>query len=92
MKNYELVDFFKSMKQGKKYYALLNNKTNNTKVKVHFGASNYSQYKDTTGKGLYSHKDHLDEERRKKYYARHIGFVKSGFYSPGYLSLRFLWS
>jgi hypothetical protein len=91
IKLYNFLGFFKSSKDGKKYYALLQNKQNKRKVKVHFGASSYKQYKDSTGKGSFSHLDHLDEERRKRYRARHIGFLKKGYYSPGYFSYNYLW-
>jgi len=91
MKEYKFIDFYKSMKKDKKYYALLENKKNKSRVKVHFGSKAYDQYKDSTGKGFYTHKNHLDEDRKKRYIARHRGFIRKGYYSPGWLSLNFLW-
>lgn len=55
-----MIKFIKSPRKNKKYRAILpNNKT------VDFGDSRYQQYKDTTGLGLYTNKDHLDKERRQ---------------------------
>tara|TARA_R110000772_G_scaffold97604_1_gene196942 strand:- start:1120 stop:1302 length:183 start_codon:yes stop_codon:yes gene_type:complete len=57
------------------------------------------QYKDTTGLGLYSHKDHGDLIRRKSYLARAKGIKnKKGELtwkdkeSANYYSVRFLWA
>lgn len=38
---------------------------------INFGDTRYQHYKDATGLGLYSHLDHKDPERRKKYRERH---------------------
>ena len=92
MSDYKFIDFYKSMKKHKKYYALLENKKNKSKVKVHFGDSRFFQYFDSTGKGYYSHKNHLDKKRQKNYIARHKGFIKNGYYSSGFFSMRFLWT
>lgn len=89
--DYKFVKFQKSSRNGKKYMAILQNKNTGRNVKVHFGAPSYQQYKDTTGLGLYSHKNHLDKERRRRYLARHKGFEKAGYYSPSYFSNNFLW-
>ena len=55
----------------KKYNALLENKETGRKVKVSFGDRRYEQYRDSTGLGIYSDKDHLDKNRRRQYKARH---------------------
>ncbi len=63
--------FAKSTRKGKKYSVI----TPSGK-KIHFGAlkpdgKGYFHYRDTTGLGLYSHLDHNDKERRKRYRDRH---------------------
>jgi hypothetical protein len=88
---YNFVKFEKGRK-GKKYNAVLYNKKSKRQVRVPFGSSSYEQFSDTTGLGLYTDKNHNDEKRRKSYVARHKGFIKDGYYSPGYFSLNFLWS
>ena len=54
---------FQKGPRGKKYTAILPNGK-----RVHFGASNYEQYKDSVPKNLggqlWSHKNHLDEDRK----------------------------
>lgn len=85
--------FRKSNVKGKKYAVTYNGKT------INFGDANMEQYKDTTGLGLYSHKNHLDETRRKSYLARAMGIKnKNGQLtyklktSPNYYSVKYLWS
>lgn len=65
---------------------------------IHFGDARYEQYKDSTGLGMYSHLDHLDKDRRKRYLARAKGIKdKSGKLtwkdpeSSNYYAVRFLW-
>ena len=41
---------------------------------------------------LYSHLDHKDKDRRKRYRARHKVYIKPGYYSSGDFSMRFLWT
>ena len=84
--------FMKSANKNKKYSTTYNGKT------INFGDSKMEQYKDSTGLGLYTSKDHLDPVRRKSYLARAKGIknakgeltwkMKS---SPNYYSVRFLW-
>lgn len=84
--------FMKSANKNKKYAVVYNGKT------INFGDSKMEQYRDTTGLGLYTSKDHLDPVRRKSYLARAKGIknakgeltwkMKS---SPNYYSVRFLW-
>jgi hypothetical protein len=84
--------FMKSANKNKKYSTIYNGKT------INFGDSKMEQYKDSTGLGLYTSKDHLDPVRRKSYLARAKGIknakgeltwkMKS---SPNYYSVRFLW-
>ena len=84
--------FMKSANKNKKYAVVYNGKT------INFGDSASEQYRDTTGLGLYTSKDHLDPVRRKSYLARAKGIknakgeltwkMKS---SPNYYSVRYLW-
>lgn len=82
---------FQKGPSGKKYTAILP-----SGKRVHFGASDYEQYKDSVPKNLggqlWSHKDHLDEKRRKSYRARHgaQGYYKIK-YTPAWFSYYFLW-
>lgn len=75
----------KATQRFKKYKATLD-----TGEVIYFGDSRYGQYKDTTGLGLYSHKDHLDKKRKQSYYARHG--KKAIPYSAKWFSHRYLWS
>ena len=84
--------FRKSRAKGKKYAVTYNNKT------INFGDSNMQQYKDSTGLGLFSSKNHLDPVRRKSYLARAKGIKnKKGELtwkdkaSANYYSVRYLW-
>jgi hypothetical protein len=81
----KIVQWAKSSRKGKKYMVLLDNgKT------VHFGSSDYQQYRDSTPLKLYSSLDHLDEARRNRYYARHKYNYPQ--YTPDWLSKTFLWT
>jgi hypothetical protein len=90
-KDYNLLGFEGSHLKEKKYNAILYNKKSGRIVRVPFGAKKYEHYKDSTGLMLYSYLDHRDKKRRKNFMARHSGFVKSGYYSPSYFSVRYLW-
>jgi hypothetical protein len=85
--------FKKSNRKGKKYSVI----TPSGKT-IHFGSSHMEQYRDSTGLGLYSHKNHGDEERRKRYLARAKGIKnKKGELtwkdpeSANYYSVKYLW-
>lgn len=91
-KEYKFIKFQKSSRPTKKYMAILKNKTSGRKVKVHFGSSIHSQYRDATGLGLYSHKNHGDLERRKRYIARHQKHVDQNYWSPALFSMKYLWN
>jgi len=86
----KLLGFKKSTRKNKKYTAFV--KDGDKIFKVHFGDARYEHYKDTTGVGAWSHKDHLDEKRRKNYRRRHEaqGF-HSVLYSPSYFAYNYLW-
>ena len=77
--------FAKSSRKGKKYKATFPD----GKV-VHFGASSFPQFRDSTGLGLYSHKDHGDPARRKNFWKRH-GCAQKSAKTAGGLSCKFLW-
>jgi hypothetical protein len=85
------VKFQKSNTEHKKYDAILENKETKRNKTLPFGDRRYQQYQDTTGLGIYTHKDHKDKERRLNYRKRHRGFIRKNFYSPGYFSLNYLW-
>ena len=77
--------FAKSSRKGKKYKATFPD----GKV-VHFGASAYQHFKDSTGLGLYAHKDHGDPARRKNFWKRH-GCAQKSAKTAGGLSCKYLW-
>ena len=68
-----------------------------------FGLITYSQYKDRTGVGLYSHKNHGTRKRMQNYFSRHSGTKKrgkaikkekrlsKGHYNAKILSHKYLW-
>ena len=90
---YTFVKFERSKNKDKKYDAVLRNNTTGRIKKISFGASGYQQYRDSTGLKLYSSQDHLDEDRKKKYLARHAGEGNpSRKYSAGWFATNFLWS
>lgn len=72
---------YASDKPAKKYYALVNGK------RVYFGATGYQQYKDRVG--LYSKDDHLDPERRARFYMRHPVDYPEG--SADWFAKKVLW-
>ena len=76
--------FEKSKAKGKKYAAILPDGK-----RVNFGALGYEHYKDRTPLKLYSHLDHNDSERRKRYYERHNKDYPK--YSADYFSKKYLW-
>lgn len=88
---------FPSDRSSKKYFAILKDDVNEEKPKrVYFGAIKptgepYYQYHDTTPLKSYKQYDHKDDERRKRYIARHKKDIKRGF-NAGWLSFLFLWN
>jgi len=90
-KDYKFKGFEKSDRANKKYNAILINKKTKKETRVAFGDSNYSQFKDSTGLGLYSSKDTLDKEKKKLYRIRHAKDLKDGYYSAGYFAWHYLW-
>jgi hypothetical protein len=90
MKQWKLKGFQKSSRKKKMYSALLENKDGKI-VKLHFGDTRYKNFQDKTGLNLYPKLIHGDAKRRKNYRRRHAGYIRQGFYSPGYFSYNYLW-
>ena len=76
---------FSKSKNPNKKYTVYDSKTN--KKITDFGARGYQQYYDKIG--MYSKLNHLDKERRRRYYARHGKRAKR--LSAKWFSHRFLW-
>ena len=97
----QLVKIEKSKAMNKKYAAIVFNKITKKLRRINFGDSRYENFKDSTGLGLFTSKNHGDRKRRKAYFMRHSGVstkikaVKkerlSGKYSAKLLSHMFLW-
>ena len=88
-----MPEFKKSTRKNYKYMV----KTPSGKW-IHFGNKNFQQFKDSTGLGLYTHLNHGDKERRKRYLARAKGIKdKQGNLtwknkeSSNYYSIKYLW-
>lgn len=98
-----IIKFEKSKIKGKKYTAYVKNKKTKKIRKIHFGASDYEQYKDRTPLKLYSHKNHGTRKRMENYFNRHSGTKNrkkaillekkksKGYYNPKILSHEYLW-
>ena len=87
-KEYNLLNFQKSISKNKKYDAIIENKLTGRIVKIPFGDNRYQQFYDKLG--LYSSLNHNDKERRRLYIARHSKDINLP-YSPSYFSLKYLW-
>ena len=73
-----ILKFEKSKIKGKKYTAYVEDKKTKKTRKIHFGASDYPQYKDRTPLKLYAYKNHNTRRRMKNYFNRHSGTKKRG--------------
>ena len=69
----ETIIKFEKGPPGKKYTAHVKHKRTKKIRKIHFGASDYAQYKDRTPLKLYAHKNHNTRKRMQRYFARHSG-------------------
>lgn len=87
--DYKFIKFEKSKQKNKKYNAILYNYKTKRFKRVPFGDIRYEQFRDKTGLGLYSHLNHLDEKRKKKYYNRHG--KKATKFSSKWFSHKYLW-
>lgn len=86
----KLLKIQKSKKPTKKYTAILLDSNTGRKKKVHFGSSINNHYKDSTGLGAWSHKNHLDKKKRANFKKRFERY-RHNKYSPAWFSDRFLW-
>ena len=87
----------------KKYTAFIQDKKTKKVRKIHFGASDYEQFKDRTPLKLYAYKNHNTRRRMQNYFNRHSGTRKrgkaikiekkksKGYYNPKILSHIYLW-
>ncbi len=73
----------KSTRRFKKYMAVFPDGK-----KIHFGDNRYQQYRDSTKLKKYSHLNHSNKERRRRYYARH---GRASFPSAKWFSHKYLW-
>ena len=93
-----IVSFEKSSRPEKKYMANVKDLSTGKIRVIHFGASDYQQYKDRTGLGFYTKKNHGDIKRMRRYFTRHSGTPvrekaiekekkkSNGYYNPKILS------
>ena len=100
--NERIIRIEKSSRPEKKYMAFIKNKEGEIHV-IHFGASDYPQYRDRTGLGLYTYKNHGDIKRMRRYFTRHSGTPirekaiekekrkSRGIYNAKILSHMYLW-
>ena len=99
----ETIVEFKRGPFPKKYTAVVRNKkTKKTRI-IHFGDRRYQQFKDRTGVGLYTHKNHGTRRRMRNYFNRHSGTpnrgkaikkeirLSKGYYTAKILSHIYLW-
>ena len=87
----------------KKYMAVVKDKKTNETRLIHFGASDYEQFKDSSGVGKYTRKNHGNPKRRHNYFTRHSGIgnkkaatikeinKSDGYYNPKIFSHIYLW-
>ena len=99
----KILKFERSKIKGKKYTAFIKNKKTKKIRLIHFGASDYPQYKDRTQLKLFSYKDHNTRRRMQNYFSRHSGTKKrgkaivqekkksKGYYNAKILSHMYLW-
>ena len=93
---------FQKGPRGKKYKAFVVDSAGKRRT-ISFGSSSYEHYKDSTGVGMWSRKDHGDKSRQRSYFLRHSGesnkqaalkkeIQKSkGRFNARILSHKFLW-
>ena len=88
---------------SKKYTAFIQDKKTKKVRTIHFGASDYEQFKDRTPLKLYAYKNHYTRKRMQNYFSRHSGTRKrgqaikmekkkaKGYYNAKILSHLYLW-
>ena len=84
-----IVKFERSPIRYKKYRAFVRDLKTGKVRHIDFGDNRYQQYKDKIG--IYSHLDHNDKERRKRYYDRHGDKNTKNKESAKYWSHKILW-
>lgn len=99
----KIIRFEKSNIKNKKYRAYIKNLQTNKIRHIDFGDNRYQQYKDRTGLNCYTHKNHNDIKRMRRYFSRHSGTSKrlegiknekiksGGIYNAKILSHIYLW-
>ena len=99
----KIVSIKKSTMPEKKYTAVVRDLSTRSERTLHFGHSDYEQFKDSTGKGHYSSRNHGDERRKRNYFNRHSGIknkkgavmkefrASGGKCTPKILSHIYLW-
>ena len=87
----------------KKYTAFVKNRKTKKIRKIHFGHTDYPQFKDRTPLKLYAYKNHNTRKRMQRYFARHSGVKNrtqaiklekkksNGCYNAKILSHSYLW-
>lgn len=102
-KRERVVAIAPSTSRQKKYVAEVRDVATKRTRRIHFGARAYEQYRDSTGLGVYKHKDHADALRRRRYFTRHSGVAtksaalakefaaSGGRYNAKILSHKYLW-
>ena len=87
----------------KKYTAYVKNKKTKKIRKIHFGHTDYPQYKDRTPLKLYAYKNHNTRKRMQNYFKRHSGVSNrkkaialekqksNNYYTAKILSHMYLW-
>ena len=90
-KDYKLIGFEVSKRQGKMYNGLLERKKDKKIIRVPFGDATMENYRDITGLNAYPQLIHNDKNRRRLYRLRHKKDLKDGYYSAGFFSWSYLW-
>lgn len=99
----EAIIKFEKGPHKKKYTAYVKDKKTRNVRKIHFGASDYAQYKDRTPLKLYAYKNHNTRKRMQNYFSRHSGTKNrrdailkekkksNGYYNSKIFSHIYLW-
>jgi len=74
----ERIVEFKRGSGKKKYTAIVRHNKTGKKRTIHFGHTDYQQFKDSTPLGYYSYKNHGTKKRKDAYFSRHSGTKKKG--------------
>ena len=91
MRQYKLIGYEKAKSKNKMYNALIQDKQGKV-IKIPFGDNRYENFSDNTGLNIYPRLIHNDTKRKRLYKARHSGYIRKGYYSPGWFSMTQLWT